>query len=123
MNIGELIDKMASLDEDVKGHESHIKALKKKKSDIEIRLLKQLSDQKINKASGQKAHARLDIRKHLSLDDATKFNKYIMKHKAFDLYQRRINAKAYFDRLEQGDAPPGVGIFERKCVRITPKRG
>jgi hypothetical protein len=45
-----------------------------------------------------------------------------MDNQAFDLYYRRVNSKAYFDRLEQGDAVPGIDIFERHFIKLTPKR-
>lgn len=56
-----------------------------------------------------------------NIADKKAFDKYVLKHKAFDLYQRRVAAKAYFDRLESGESVPGVAIFERTRISIRGK--
>jgi len=45
--------------------------------------------------------------------------KYVQKHKAFDLFQRRVNAKAWKDREDAGASIPGVSTYRRRTVSIT----
>jgi len=120
--IGEMIDRMALLDREVKKHDASIKTLKEKRMMIERKLMREFDKQGINKASGKLVHAMTASRRSPSIKDLKKFTAYVMKHRAFDLYTRRINQKAYFDRLEQGDAVPGIDVFERHYIRLTPKK-
>lgn len=120
--IGETIDAMAELDDDIDRLMAKVKKLNRKRADLELKLMMQLDKQQIKKASGKRMNAAISSRRHPSIKDAVKFNAYVQKHRAFDLYQRRINSKAYFDRLEQGDTVPGVDVFEKKFVKLTAKR-
>lgn len=122
-NIGELIDGMAALDADIDKLKAQIKKLNDKRVGIEGKLMRVFQKQQIAKAAGKRAAAALSSRKHPSIKDMAKFNKYVKDKNAFDLYQRRINAKAYFDRLEAKDVVPGVEVYEHHFIKITPKRG
>jgi hypothetical protein len=121
-SVGELIDRIAVMDDEVDRINAQLSTLKKKRSVVEGRLMKVLSKQKLNKASGTLAHASVGSRRHAGIKDMAKFNKYVKAKNAFDLYQRRINSKAYFDRLAAGDSVPGVTVFEHQFVKITRKR-
>lgn len=122
-DIGTLIDNMADIDHDIDVLQAAIKKLNKKRAVIEGKLMAAFEKQKIGKASGRRANAGLSSRRHPSIKDMAKFNRYVLQKKAFDLYQRRINSKAYFDRLAEGDAVPGVEVYEHFFIKITPKRG
>lgn len=52
-------------------------------------------------------------------EDWDKVYKYIAKHDAFDMLQRRLNTKAVNDRWEAGEKIPGVTTFVKKSVSIT----
>lgn len=123
MSIGELIDKMATIDKEVSKLQALIKKHNERRSLVEKKLMRAFEKQGINKASGKLANALDSSRRHPTIKDLAKLNKYIQKRGAYDLYQRRINAKAYFDRLEQGEAVPGIEVFERHFIKLTPKRG
>jgi len=120
--IGEMIDRMALLDREVDKHQASVKKLNEQRSLLERKLMKEFDKQGISKASGKLVHAMTASRRNPSIKDLKKFTSYVMKHQAFDLYQRRINSKAYFDRLEQGDAVPGIDVFEKHFIRLVPKR-
>jgi hypothetical protein len=122
-NVGELIDKVAAADMELHKIELVVKELKKKRALSEAKLMRALEKQHINKASGRLAHAILSSRRHASIKDMAKFNKYVKANDAFDLYQRRINAKAYFDRLAEKQSVPGVEVYEHQFVKVTLKRG
>jgi hypothetical protein len=54
-----------------------------------------------------------------SVKDWNKFNKYVMKHKALDLLQRRVSVTAWRDRLEAGENIPGVDKFVKYSLRVA----
>jgi hypothetical protein len=122
-DIGTLIDGMAMIDVEIGKLQAQIKEHGKKRMLLESKLMRAFEKQKIGKASGRRANAVISSRRHPSIKDMAKFNKYVLLNKAFDLYQRRINAKAYFDRLNEGDAVPGVEVYEHQFIKITAKRG
>ena len=121
--IGELIDAMSDLDKKVDVYAAKIKKLNQKRALLEKKLMRAFEKQGIDKASGKDMHAMSASRRFPSIKDLNALTKYIKKRNAFDLFQRRINAKAYFDRLEQGDAVPGVDVFDKHYIKLTPKRG
>jgi len=121
-NIGELIDKIAGLDAEVKILATKIKKINKKRESLEIDLMTAMRKAKLNKASGSMASASIKPSRHPYIENIEKLYSYIIKNRALDLFQRRINAQAYFDRLENDEHVPGVKIFERTSCRVTPKR-
>lgn len=66
--------------------------------------------------------ARVQLGKKLipTVDDWDKLYKYIVKEKAFELLQRRLNETAIKERLEAGKGKlPGVGTFTAVTVSCT----
>jgi len=120
--IGDLIDSISSLDDDVDRLRAKISKINSKREDLEHQLMKALKKAKLNKAAGVSASANIHKSRHLNIVDLEALNRYVARKKAFDLYQRRLNSKAYFDRLEDGEKVPGVDIYEKTSVRITKKR-
>lgn len=53
------------------------------------------------------------------VDDWEKFYGYVKRFGAFDLLQRRLNVKAYEERLEDGKKVAGVGSFKAVTVSLT----
>jgi hypothetical protein len=120
--MGELIDGMSDVMDAIDKLEAKIKKLNGDYNELESDLMASFEKARVNKAAGKKASASLGSSRHPNITDMEAFNNYIMKHRAFDLYQRRINSKAYFDRLENKDAVPGVKVFEKFKVKVTRKR-
>jgi hypothetical protein len=44
-----------------------------------------------------------------------------LKHEAIDLLQRRINQRAYLDRVENGEEVPGVNKIEIPSLALRRK--
>lgn len=53
------------------------------------------------------------------VEDWDKTYAYIKRHNAFELLQRRLNAAAVRERLEDGKTIPGVGSFTAVKVSLT----
>ena len=120
--LGVMIDRMYDLQAQIKKAEKGVSELKKDKALIESRLLKRFGTDDIDGCKGKRGVARISTTQHPSIKERKKFLKYVVRNEAFDLFQNRIASKAYFDRIDEGEEIPGVGVFEKVSVRVT-KRG
>lgn len=120
--LGSLIDQMYDQDQKIKKQHTVLAKLKSERAALETKLLKTFKQQELDGARGVKGAARINRRDLVSIKDRTKFNAYVLKNKAFDLYQARVSTEAYFARVEEGETVPGVGIFPKISISIT-KRG
>lgn len=121
-SLGKLIDRMYLIREKIREVEKVIKELKRKKSRLEVRALRKFEKDDIDGCRGKLGQARINTTPFPSIKDRRKFDRYVRKHNAFDLFQNRINSKAYKARVEEGEEVPGVNVFERVSISIR-KRG
>lgn len=120
--IGQSIDRMYDLEVKIDAAEAKVKELKQQRSELESRLLRKFGSEKIDGCKGVRGTASVRIAKFLSIKDRRKFERYVIKHRAFDLFQSRVSSRAYFDRLEDGEPVPGVRVFERTGVSIRRRK-
>jgi bifunctional DNA-binding transcriptional regulator/antitoxin component of YhaV-PrlF toxin-antitoxin module len=120
--LGALIDKLYGFDQKITAQEAVLKKLKTKRALKERKLLNIMQDNKLEKAAGKRGAASVSRRDIPTIKNPHKFQQYVRKRNAYDLYQNRISSKAYFARLEEGEAVPGVEIFKKVSVSIR-KRG
>src|SRR5262249_7920656 len=113
---------LRAFDERIDLIEARLRLVKQKRAKLETRLLKEFEKEDIDgtklKGGGT---ARIRRATFFSISDRRKFDKYVIKHKALDLFQNRISSNAYKARLEEGEAVPGVGKFERIGITIAKK--
>lgn len=118
--LGKRIVVLRNMDKIIGDIEKQLREAKQKRAKLEVRLLKEFEKEDIDgtkiKGGGT---ARIRRATFFSISDRRKFNKYVLKHKALDLFQNRISANAYKARLDEGDAVPGVGKFERVGISIS----
>jgi hypothetical protein len=122
VSLGKTIDKLYSKDKEIDAQEAVLRELKRERLVIETKLLKQFGKEKLQGAKGARGVADVKQFKHPTMKDAPKFWKFVVKNKAFDLVQKRVSSKAYFDRLEAGEQVPGVEIFTRHKVNVKKRR-
>lgn len=120
--LGIVIDEIYAFDQRIHALEQKLKKIKQTRAKRELKLLGVLQKSKLERAGGKLALANVTSRKIPSIKNPRKFQQYVKKHNAFDLYQNRMSSKAYFDRLEAGAKIPGVSIFNKVGVSIR-KRG
>jgi hypothetical protein len=116
--IGDLIDKLYAHDKIISEINAELKAAKDVRMRVETRLLKRLSIGKLKGARGKHAIAFIKKTRHVSMKERPKLLKYILKHKAFDLFTNAIASKAYFDRLDDGENIPGVAVYTNTRVNV-----
>lgn len=69
--------------------------------------------------AGGVARVQIEVKPVPQVENWEKFYAYIMKHKAFDLLQRRLSEGAAKERMEEEGKLPGVMIFNAKKVSCT----
>lgn len=119
-SIGQQIDALRLKDNEIAKQEAIVKKLKQDRELLEKRLLRSFDKDDIEGAKGKIGVASIKRSSFPSIKDRHKFIKYILKNKAWDLFQNRIAARAYFDRLEEGESVPGVAVFEK--IKVSVKR-
>ena len=120
--LGTSIDALYNFDQRIHAIERRLKKIKGRRAIEERKLLRAMQDSKLEKGAGKRANAAISKRRIPTIKNQRKFQKYVKKHNAFDLYQNRIASRAYFARLEENEKVPGVDIFEKVSVSIR-KRG
>lgn len=73
--------------------------------------------------AGKKGRVQIKKKDNPVVEDWSAFYTYVAKKKAFDLLQRKLNAKAVNERWENKEKLPGVGKFTKKVVSLTSVKG
>ena len=121
--LGGRIDQIKAIDDKIKAAEKIVKGLKQLRAKKEVRLLKKFNNDDIDGCKGKRGTARVRKATFFSIKDRKRFEKYVLKNKALDLFQNRISSTAYKARLDEGEAVPGIASFERIGVTVTARRG
>jgi len=122
MKLGQRIDEIYTLDQKIKAKEAVVANLKRKRAKLETKLLKGFAKEDIDGCKGARGTARIRRAEFPSIKDRRKFDQYVLKNKALDLFQNRVSASAWKSRLDEGEKVPGISVFERIGVTVT-KRG
>lgn len=91
---------------------------------LERELLEAMQGQGVTTVGTAAATAYISNRTFVSFEPETGFDRfmvYVYKNKATDLLQRRINQRAFLDRLENGEVVPGVTKVEVPQVSLRRK--
>jgi len=111
MEMGQLIDRLAKAREHVRDARAKLEAEEDIFRHLENDVLNALTDARLELASGSLATASITKTLVPTVKDWEKVEKYILKHKAFDLLQRRMSDKAWRLRYEDGEEVPGTTPF------------
>lgn len=120
--LGQQIDRMRAVDLKIDVKESALKKLKQKRAKLEVQLLKSFKKEDIDGSKGKQGVARIRRATFWSIKNRRAFDKYVLKHKALDLFQNRPSVAAIKARHDEGETVPGLASFERVAITIT-KRG
>ena len=120
--IGTKIDHLFAMSETISEREHELKELKSKRAELEADIIKHLHTENATDAGGKMGKVSISVTKHANVKDWKKYYEYIHKHKAFDLLQRRVSDKAYFDRIEEGEKIPGVEVYTREKLNRSRRR-
>jgi len=121
-SLGKLIDQMFQQDQVIGRQEKVLKDLKRDRRILEDKLLEDFDKDQIQGAKGSRATASISKTKHPKIKSLKKFQRYVLKTRALDLYQNRLSPRAYFDRLEEGELVPGVEVFTNIRVSLRKRK-
>lgn len=111
--LGAQIDKLATLRAERLAAEKRVEAMKSDESALREVILAHLARERMAKGSGKLATASAVTKVVGKVEDWAKVWEFAKANDAPDLFQRRLNNKAWLDRLETGTRVPGV---ERETV-------
>lgn len=115
-NIGALIDALYKQDAVVEKARKALEAVSAKQSEMEEQVMTALRELGIDVAKGKSGGVEYTKKELPQVKDWDKVYKYVKKHDAFDLLQKRISQTAWADRA--GDGPiPGVEVFVKHGLR------
>jgi hypothetical protein len=117
--IGEAADLLYVTKEKRLAKQKEVETLKEEQLALEAYIIQNLPKSKASGVAGKKARVSVHTDPIPQIKDWNKFYKYVHKHKAFDLIQRRISEKAVEARLDDGEKVPGIEIFNVTKVSIN----
>ena len=120
--LGVRIDNVAYIDAQIDALMGKVNELKRKRDEMVGDLLVTFNEERITSSKGAMATASVHKTRVATVKDWAAVEAYVYKHKAFDLFQRRITSSAYFDRKAEGIEIAGVEVFERVDMRIVRNR-
>jgi hypothetical protein len=95
-------------------------ALSEDYNEVQEELLEAMKAGGVDKVGGKSATISLSSAMVPTVKDWDKVYAYIMKHKAFDLLQRRLSTEAWRERLDVVPVP-GVETFKKTNVSLRKK--
>jgi hypothetical protein len=113
------IDLVKKLRANLDAAKAKLKPLEKRIDEEEAALLEIMVETHTESVRGKLGRATVLRALVPSIEDVKKFEAYVIKHRAFDLYQRRLNTTAWRDRVDAGDPVPGIKGFQRVSLRVS----
>jgi len=112
-------DKIKSLDDE---HEERLKPYKEMRDKLERLILGHLIDNNAKNVSTDFGTASVLHRKSASLEDPQAFMNYVIENEAWDLIDRKANAKAVEDFIQSNNSPPpGVKFSDALTLGLRRK--
>lgn len=113
--IGKLIDAMFRVRELKKQRQAKVDECTAKYNELEAQLMEALDQQDSRKGEGHEASASISTTVQPVVTDWEAFNKFVLRHKRTDLYQKRLSPVVYREILEE--RPRGIPGTEPATVR------
>jgi len=115
----QLKDRIKSLDDE---HEERLKPYKEKRDKLERLILGHLLESNAKNISTDHGTASVLHRKSASLEDPAAFMNYVIENEAWDLIDRKANAKAVEDFIHSNNSPPpGVKFSDALTLGLRRK--
>lgn len=116
--IGSQIDKLFENREERRRLEKEIERLSKEAGFLEAALMEQMDKEGVDKSSGRKASVSIGESVKPNVEDWDAFWKYIFRHKASWLVERRPSVTACRELFETKGKIPGVVPFTKRSLSI-----
>lgn len=119
ISIGEMIDRLYDKRAERLERQREVDALQAEEESMKKTIVSLLEASSLEGAKGGIATASITRRTVANPVDWDKFYRYVKENDAFDLLHKRISDNAYRDRLEQGEAVPGLEPFTVVGLSLT----
>lgn len=119
--IGATIDKLKQIRDEVRSLTKQANDLKKDQYDLEVHLMGLMDEQGLEKSSGKLATASLGESEITSVEDWDAFYRFIKRHNAFYLLERRPAQAANKEAREnrRGQSPiPGTRVIPKRKINL-----
>jgi|SaaInl1SG_22_DNA_1037389.scaffolds.fasta_scaffold00839_6 hypothetical protein len=118
MKIGEKIEELHHLRQQIRVDEAAIKELKEEFDRKQWELMQQMEDAGLDQAKSNSATVFVSKDTVPTVKDWDVLTKYIAENDAYYLFQRRVSASAWKELLEMGEDIPGVEPFEKPKLNM-----
>jgi hypothetical protein len=116
--IGQLTDAMYRVREEKKRRQKKVDECQAKYNELQELLFEALDSQDSRKGEGKEASASISTSVEPTVTDWDKVNKFVLRHKHLDLFQKRLAPAVFRELLEEH--PRGIpGIEPREVRRIN----
>lgn len=122
-NQAEIADAYGQMREERLTADKVAKALKERESTLGEWLIQNLPKSSATGISGKLWNTSIVTSTQPVVNDWDAFNKFVLKHKAFDLYQRRLSPEAVKERWNNKVAIDGVGRIDIPKISLTKAKG
>jgi hypothetical protein len=118
LTLGQLIDSLDRVRDLKRKIQGDLDKCKAKENELQARIIEMASEQGLSKVTGGTATASISRSIVPVAVDWEKTNAWILRHKALDLFQKRLSPVSYRERLE--DHPRGIpGLESHEQVRLN----
>jgi hypothetical protein len=115
-------EKMAELADKIFAYKQKLSAFKKMHEDLisglEEKLHALMTEGKCETITGGKAIARMKPKKTVVVEDWSALQEFVIRHRAFDLLQKRITESAIIARHDSGETVSGCKIDSKQVLSI-----
>ncbi len=116
---GTLIDRWKKAYDEFQQSRKATAALEAKYKELSEKVQQRLKEEDTTQASGVTASAKLTDFEAPHIKDYNKFEKWVLKEKALDLFNKALNRTAYRDRIAERKGRPIPGLGTYKEVRLS----
>lgn len=117
--IGTKIDKLHEIREKIRTLDEQAKELRKKRETMELDILQQMNNEKLESAKGSKATLSISHETVPQVADWDEALKWIRKQNKLYMFERRISAKTFREELESRKNKPIPGMVPYTKTKIN----
>lgn len=118
MNIGDRIEELHRVREQVREQERCVKELKEEFDKKQWELMCQMEDAGLDQAKSDSATVFVSKDTVPTVKDWDTLTAFIAENEAYYLFQRRVSASAWKEMLEMGQEVPGIEPFEKPKLNM-----
>ena len=117
--LGVQIDALYKLKEELRAIQATETAKKEEIEAANVVLMETMEREGVDKSTGKLATVSISENQSANVTDWDALWAYVFKHKATQMFQRRVSDPAVREIIElKGKAPPGIAMFTKKTLNV-----